>query len=323
MYNEIKHVIPNHYLDCIKRETVRYYPCQKEDKLSLEEAAQKTSLMIRQIIRGYSEYNKLALPLTSGVDSRLILSMCKELPDIPTFIFVHEHFKSDTGDLVIPRLLSKKFNFHHYEFNDLELPNELIKIYKAEIGNTFIHGEARNAWTYYNTPLRGYTRLDGNISPLAKSSFGRKLPESLATASFLVTKTHNFSKENFREVKRWRKNVVEKSKLSGISKFDLFFWEHRAGKWTTNSYMNFDLLAKSLNPFNCRAVIETWLRVPRKDLVGSKLHKEIIRLNWPELLDFPFNPDDKLSAVSYYSPIYFIGCYMKYVFQMANKRFRE
>ena len=42
-----------------------------------------------------------------------------------------------------------------------------------------------NAWTYLNSKLNEYVRLDGNIIPLAKSNFGKNLPELFATSSYV------------------------------------------------------------------------------------------------------------------------------------------
>lgn len=77
------------------------------------------------------------------------------------------------------------------------------------------------------------------------------------------------------------------------------------GNWSANSYLNSDLLISSLNIFNCRTVIENWLRVPRRDRMNGQINKKIIKLNWPELLEIPFNPDDKYrlfykSRLAYY-----------------------
>ena len=129
----------------------------------------------------------------------------------------------------------------------------------------------------------------------------------------MVTKTHNYSRENLKEVKRWINDVKKYSKLSNISKYDLFFWEHRVGKWTTNSYMNSHILVGSLNPFNCRELIELWLRVAQNDRVNGEIHKGIIKLNWPELLEFPINPDTKFSFFYKNSILFYIGARAKYI----------
>jgi len=305
MYDQIKFVIPNHFLNIETRTMTRYYPLSKIKKISNKNAAIISSELLGNIIKGYKNKFKLSIPLTSGMDSRTILSVCKNMiNEIPTYTFFHDSFTKNTADILIPQQISNQYGFNYFVLKDLELPKELIEFYEEEIGKCIDRSEARNAWTYFNSELSEYKVLFGDISPLGKSNFGKNLPEFLATPSYLATKTHNFSKQNLKEVMRWNNDVKQYSKLSTVSKYDLFFWEHRVGKWTSNSYLNDDLLIEIFNPFNCRELIETWLGVPRKDRTRGEIHKAIIRLNWPELLDFPINPNDKYRLV-YKNPILF------------------
>lgn len=93
----------------------------------------------------------------------------------------------------------------------------------------------------------------------------------------------------------------------------MFFWEHRFGKWASNSSMNYDVLVDSITPFNCRELIETWLMIPRKERMKCKLHNKIIEDNWPELLDIPINPGEKYQTLSKNSLLYYVGSMIKYV----------
>ena len=317
MYDEIKYVLPNHYLNCQNRKVIRYYPKDYEANIAIEKAAKISRELIHNIINGYNSRFKLSLPLTAGTDSRTILSFCKDIiNEIPCYTFFHNSFTDDTPDISVPKKLCHKYDIKYKVLNDVDLPDSISQSFFNQLGSSTNPSEARNAWTYYNSELSNRIRLDGNISPLAKSSFGRDLPELLATSSYLVTKTHNYSKENKKAIKRWVDDTKPYLKQSSISRYDLFFWEHRAGKWTSNSYMNSDLITDSINPFNCRELIETWLRVPRKERTNTSLHKEIIRLNWPELLEFPINPNTKYSFLYQNSFLYYIAVRLKYWFRL-------
>lgn len=315
MYDEIKFVIPNYYLDCKKRSVKRYYPLHKKGVITVDEAAEISTKLTNNIISGYYDRYKLSIPLTSGIDSRVILSVCKDkINEIPIYTFYHAGFTEKTGDIAIPKDITCMYGLKYIIMNDLELPDGIIQRYQDSLGSSLNKSEARNAWTYYNSEIGEHVRLDGNVIPLAKSNFGRNLPESLATSSYLVTKTHNYSKENKKEVERWIRDIDEYSKHSEVSKFDLFFWEHRCGKWLSNSYMTSDFIIDSLNPFNCRELVETWLRVPRKERMNGSIHKKIIELNWPELLEFPINPDEKHKIIYENSLLFYIGSRVKYLY---------
>lgn len=320
MYDEIKYITPNHYLNCNTGAIVRFFPSEKRSSISINEAVNKSSLLIKNIITAYRKRYKLAVSLTSGMDSRLILSFCKDfIGDIPTFIYRHDYMTDNTGDLVVPKLMAKELGFQHIIINDKLLPQNILDQCKSRLGYELTSSEVRNAWTHINSELKLHYRLDGNIAPIAKSGFGKRMPEVFATSSYLNTKTHIYSIDSYRVVRRWKKDVQKKAKKSNISKFDLFFWEHRSGRWTSRSYKNFNLLSNTINPFNCRELLEVWVNIPRRERVIYSLHKEIIKKNWPELLDFPINPDAKYKFISRSSILFYFASYLKYFLNFNRK----
>lgn len=313
MYEDIKRMPPNHYLHCNKREVIRYFPSNKLESINVQDAVTESSRLLNNILGNFKQKYKLSIPITSGLDSRTILSLSKNFIDeIPTYTFFHRRFTNKTGDVYIPQMMAKDLGFNHKLLFHSELPQEIYQKCQEEIGGIISPDELQNVWTYRNSQISNYIRLDGNVSPLGKSNFGRNLPEALATPSYLVTKTHNYAKENRREIKRWYKDVKDICKKSGVSKYDLFFWEHRSGNWTTNSLKNSDLFVDSLNIFNCRLLLEMWLRVPRKQRMDGAIHKGIINLNWSELLDYPFNPGQKYKILYNNSILYYVAVKAKY-----------
>ncbi len=316
MYDEIKCVIPNNYLDCKQRVPKRYYPLYRQECISVEEAVNKSCRLLKNIAAACHRKYKLSIPLTSGIDSRTVLAVCREfVDDIPLYTFAHKHFKESTPDLFVPKSISEKLNLNYHVFKTLELPNEILELYKNKFGGSRNDLQAANAYTLRQSDLADRFYLSGAIMEMAKSDIGKNLPEALARPSYLVTKTHNYSQENKREVKRWIKDIKPFSDSSAISKFDLFFWEHRCGKWATISQLNSSQLVKSLNLFNCRELLEMWLRVPRKERMDYQLHMGIIKTNWPELLDFPINPGSDYISKFFTSNsiLFFVGSYIKYI----------
>lgn len=318
MYDEIKLVNANHYLDCRKRIGVRYYPLEKKDSIKLDDASRSTIELLSNIAKGYIKNSLLSIPLTSGIDSRTVLSLFKDdAESIPLYTFYHDSFSDNTSDIVVPKEISKYFNLDYYCIKDLDIPEKVYNIFSNELGSNINNSIARNAYTYSKSNFAHYTFLSGDIIPLVKSSFGRNIPEAFATHQYLVTKTHNYSYYNKLEVKRWVKDIKPYARRSNISMYDLFFWEHRVGKWTANNLLNYDILTDSLNPFNCREIIETWLLVPRVERTKYSIHKDIIMQNWNELLKFPINPDRKNRLFYNSSLLFYVGSLVKY---NLNKR---
>jgi asparagine synthetase B (glutamine-hydrolysing) len=321
MYDQIKMVPPNHFFECEARTVIRHYPLEKRDPVTVDMAATIASKLLMNIITGYHKQFRLSLPLTSGLDSRTILAMCRDImDDVPTYTFFHHNFSENTADVVIPRRIAEQHGFKHFVLRHSEIPVEILEQYREALGSAVNPNELQNAWTYSNSQLADRTRLCGTVSPLGKSNFGRDLPESLATPPYLVTKTHHYTRENKSEVKRWVQDIQAYSQQSKVSKFDLFYWEHREGNRTANSLMNSDLLIESLEPFNCRELIETLLRVPRRERMDGQIHKKVIGLNWPELMEFPLNPDEKHALFYSNSLLYYVGVKGKYLLERFQRR---
>jgi hypothetical protein len=294
MYDEIKLVLPNHYLLCTVGEMRRYYPNRVSSKISFEDAVDKSIELLTNIMVELNKNYEISIPLTSGVDSRTVLAMSKDIHnDVQYYTFRHSRYNESSADLVIPQKIALDFKLK-YEIIEHELiPREVYELYDMSIGRFYNNKIVQNAWTYSNSSQSKRIYLTGDISPLAKSSFGMDLPEFFATTSYLVTKTHNFSKANKDEVRRWIREVEQFVNLSSISKFDLFFWEQRCGRNVSDVFSVMDKYCLGISIFNCRELIETWLQVPRKFRNNGELHKAIIKKAWPELLDYEFNPKPK------------------------------
>lgn len=321
MYDQIKKVPPNHFLEFQSRTATRFYPLERSDPVSVEMAAEMSSKALRNIIAGYHKRLRLALPLTAGLDSRTILAVCKEImSDVPTYTFFHHDFSDAEPDIDIPRRMAAELGFRHYVLRHSAVPERVLEHYRNALGSAVVPSEMQNAWTYHNSELADRATLQGNVSPLGKSNFGRALPERFASPSYLLTKTHNHSRANQKEVARWVGDVECYSRKSGVSKFDLFYWEHREGNWAAAAIMNADLLTDSIAPSNCRQLIETWLRVPRRERMGGQIHKRIIQLNWPEVLDWPINPGSEYAWLYRNSLLFYIGVRGKFFLEGFRRR---
>src|SRR5690606_12611648 len=103
--------------------------------------------------------------------------------------------------------------------------------------------------------------------------------------------------------------------------YDLFAIENRLGRWASQGNMIYSAAGiVNLNIFNCRAIIESWMQIPRRKRKKYFIHNYFFNAIAPDLLQFPFNPDDKTSWIKDYAPLFLIGTYAKYL--AAKLRFR-
>jgi asparagine synthetase B (glutamine-hydrolysing) len=80
-YREIKHLLPNHYLDLQTGSSHRFWPDKPLDAISVPEGVRASSQLLRGLMKSASNRFNLALALTAGIDSRLLLASMKEVTD--------------------------------------------------------------------------------------------------------------------------------------------------------------------------------------------------------------------------------------------------
>ncbi|WP_439481800.1 hypothetical protein [Cyclobacterium plantarum] len=68
----VKHLLPNHYLDLNAKNTVRFFPLFPREERPLKEVAQKAAVMIKGYLKSIAYRNDLALAVTGGFDSRTL-----------------------------------------------------------------------------------------------------------------------------------------------------------------------------------------------------------------------------------------------------------
>lgn len=111
LYSGIKRLLPNHYLDMAKCAPVRYFPMQKLQKKSEHEIVVQLVSLIRGILeRFYGRYGaKLAIVLTGGMDSRIMLAAAKAFAKgVYYFIYRMPGMDDKHSDISVPSRLAGK-----------------------------------------------------------------------------------------------------------------------------------------------------------------------------------------------------------------------
>ena len=114
-YQDVKHLMPNHYLDIKTAKTVRYWPNQKLEKIDYDSAVKLSCNYLRGVLKAVTlRYNSM-LAVTSGMDSRSLLAASKEIKDkVYYFINKEANLCDNSADIRIPKKMFKNLNipFH-------------------------------------------------------------------------------------------------------------------------------------------------------------------------------------------------------------------
>lgn len=315
-YKQIKALLPNQYLDMITGEVVRvkvHLP-----KLSFDEIIDHSVQISMNTAKEFAKYYTLICPLTCGYDSRVVLSILQQInSDIECFTTAFSPCEEKSEDIRIAREICKNRKIQHKIFGYYDLPNEYLKAVNTLAGLVNSEQTIKEAYSYV-AEAGNKARINGNIiGQIGKSSVMNCVPDSVVTASFLTCKIHNSDRQCNDEMKKY----IADMKKSNDRICDLFAYENRCGRWGGQEEALYSLCGmNSLNLFNCRQLILFWLSIPRKQRVNTEIHLAMIQKTNPDLLNEPFNPNDRFSFVKSNWILYYIATFAKQIMITHNTK---
>ena len=335
-FKEIYHLTPNHYIDLNNNDYIRYWPAKSLAPISIPECVEKTSTLLRGIFKSACcRFDKLALGISSGLDSRLLLA-ASNVPeaDIDYFTQTEGQIGYEDPDTGITSTLLAQLGLKH---SILVLPEKLDTDFNTLFRrNVFtartIKGiNAYSLFKNFNAESQDIVVLYGNLHEITKRDRYRwpRLPNILIRGAALTEMAQmTGSRIALEEFTLWL-NSVKRVTDYNIDILDLMHWEQRVGNWAAMTFSEYDIAFETLCPYNCRQYIEYMLRVPLKyrTMPDYKLHHELIRNLWPETLRFNVTTVNRSSSkfmrlfvdLLYRTNLYDI---LKYLYMMTYRRFR-
>ena len=327
VYKEIEQLLPNHYYSFSERKAVRFVNfTEPKTPRTPEAAAMQTAPLIENLLRFYRQHFKLYCPITSGRDSRVVLSFMRSVDkNVETYTIKHDHFSDEEPDLAIPKQISNAFSIQHNVLYDTEPPAQMYR----EFEGWFEMGYSRRTLMLAYTVKSAYgdgAIINGDImGQIGKCSLHRDIPEKFATAKYFRCKLHNYSKASVAYLEEWIAEI--KASKENVNLFDLFSLENRMGRWAAQANLIYSMLGQpNLNIFNSRSIIYPWTLVPRKDRKLSKIHTALIQMKDPSLLNVPFGTDKnifetiaKWNGISYYFASFAKYCIEKCRYLYAHR----
>ena len=300
-YKEIKHLLPNHYLDFQLGQCKRYWPEANLSKISLEIAVENISVIITGLMKSACNRYDMALAITAGWDSRLVLASAKDIRDrISYFTTKQMNMSNDHADLTVPSILLTQFNLKH---NVLSKTNNLNKnflsIYNKNV--PFAHyAWAADAQVEYEYNKKKKVAVTGSVSEVARNFYGLHERQDQISGEIL-SNLCKMGKNSFAvgHFNNWLEGI--RCNLYNYYLLDLLYWEQRSGKWLAMGQLEFDIAWKDIfTPYNCRNLIMNMLSVDIENRIPPKykLYERLILNLWPELFQVPINPHKETKPIS-------------------------
>jgi hypothetical protein len=247
------------------------------------------------------------LPLTGGLDSRLILATAKHV-GLPLTTFTLRYRSMASGDRVLSPLLARQLGYEHRFVRPAATSRRRLELFDAHTAKHCVDIDrrffARGQWSAIRPPA---LVLRGGVFEVGRCFYHRKFPQPAAgdlaeriAARFRFREFHAGSAAHLTGIAEWAE-WVGRTPCRGLDWRDRLYLEQRLGGWASSIEQALDLTAyERAYVANSHLYISTVLRLPEETRLVGRHHVDLIRRMAPELLRFPFNPpDDALVRLSF------------------------
>jgi hypothetical protein len=301
-YENVRHLLPNHYLDITKLQARRYWPTQTIRPLKFEAAVQQSCAFLQGALKAAAVRYPLMMAITAGTDSRTMLAASKDLADkIYFFINKERDLNDQSPDIRIPRAIfaSLGLPFHVHEILN-EVDPEFREVF---LRNTFFASERilPTIFTYYRRHGDKLNIL--GIGEIGRTRYGKQPP---VLSGYRMAYAMGYKDSDY-AIKTCADLLPEMSATAskcGVNMMTLLYWEQTMGNWGTVGNSESDIAIEEFDPYDSHFLYETFLGVNDKytTYTNNRLFREMIRQMWPELLQWPINPpgDSKKDKITYF-----------------------
>ena len=276
-YEGIDHLLPNHYLDVTDGTVWRYWPRTPRQSVARKRIVPQACRIIQGMIEAASRRFDLALAVSAGWDSRVLLAASRAVSDrIAYFIQQFGDMTDEHRDIQTPRRLMKNLN---RPFAVLPVGHTVDPTFERpfEASLAMYHSEEKKRLHYnFFTQMSGKVFVNGMIA--CRSSFlsqgiaGQRpmvqefISKSVANPVSARTSKRYVDVEAWLtdELRNWYQDVVRIVEITGYDAIDLLYWEQRQGNWGAMYCSGNDIAGEILLPYNCRLLQELVLSVDEK-----------------------------------------------------------
>ena len=297
-YENVFHLVPNHYFRLSENTQKRYWPNKKLQKGKYLDLLNQFSSLLKQIMNTANNHMDLAISLTAGWDSRIVLSSSKDFSqNVVYYTLRYRNMDDKNSDIKIPLSLSRSLNLKHSIFNcQKEITEEFANIYKQNSDMAHIKDWGEIAYGISKTYPQEKVAVRGNCSEIGRCSYypNGKHKVNISENDFLNYYNKGWEDIDFikKSVKEWYDEIRRNELNHGYDLYDLFYWEHRMGSWQAQSQLEWDIVQEVFTPFNSRELLDLMLRIETsyRKKYNPLLYKDTMKNLWTEVLLEPINP---------------------------------
>ena len=289
IFKGVEHLMPNHYLDIRKKSITRFWPYKPIEKIDFKKAVDICSEILRGSLLAINNRQKLAIAVTAGWDSRVLLAASKDICKEATyFVSVKGDNPEKHHDVAVPIKLFQKLGLPFYVQDcNQEIEPEFKKIIESNvaISRTYLH-KAKNIYKYY-LDFNGMMSVNGNVSEIGRLCIRPMFPQKISGDNLIKLNYFSYGGSYFAsQFNQWIDEIKPYCEQNNLNIYDMLYWEQRMGNWGAVYPSEQDIAIDQFSPFNNRLLLSTMLSIEEKyrKYPQHRLHYKIIEKLWPETL---------------------------------------
>lgn len=288
--DNVKHLLPNHYIDIELKSIIRYFPRKKIQPISINEASIIACKMLKGYIKAASLRNKLYMGVTGGYDSRILFLASLEI-DCKYYVSKLNDMTDRHYDIVIPQKLTEIYKKKFRIISEIPISREESEVQEMSID--FPRRINKTFGEYFNHVL-----INGNLSEIARNYYGYH--KNISPNGLALLYLHCENKFVSTEYNKWLNKSSRLFLENGYDILDMFYWEEKMGNWAAKAKTEMGACGTVLySPFCSHSLLTILLSTPRKDRDShfNKLYNQMITDFSSESDKIPINPSLKKNLI--------------------------
>lgn len=291
-YLGVQQVVPNCLLQ-VDPETpdqvrhTRFWPfIDRVEDDDLESVHEEFRDRLQGQLRLVAGLGRTAWSLTGGLDSRVLLAHLDVPPAPGTLAFTYLNPRDVARDPGAARDV-----FVANELADrLGIPHRVLRWRQAKAGSTFgrlhratypvtrvSHGAAHAMWADLPHDIWEIQGNGGEIGTVFRVNRPAGPLEPAKVATMWLGRAFERHPRVLSIFEDYLEHAqLEDERLRGYDHHDVFYWEHRMGRWGWTKFLDGDLSHRIVPPFNDRRLLEVMLRLPEQQRVSKALYARVL-----------------------------------------------
>ena len=298
-YKQFTRLIPNHYakLENNAWSVKRFFPTNDDSLIDLpyDKLVEKSAEILSDSMKIiYKKWNRAAISLTGGCDSKTTLSCTNGVYDKYSY-FSYISSDSEKVDAEAASKICNMLNIPHkiYEisnndadYNDIEALREIMKYNSGCIGKNNANDVRKRAFFLniddFDVEIKSWASEIGRayyFKRFAKKKLPKKLTPRYATSLYKVFVTdRKLVRDTDKVFENFLKKYYSDDSFELIPWYDLFRWEFHMSSWnglviTGEQQIAYDIAI----PYNNRILLQHLISTPIEKRINDEPHWDIMR----------------------------------------------